>query len=103
MNGIDWPTVGLILSISAVTLLAGAALGYFTASTDVKLEKARAWDRGRDDAARTSRDVDAVARIINLSNPYRRPLAPEPPHHMIPNPPRSQFFDQGAAPENSER
>ncbi len=38
----DWTLIGAILAIAAVCLLLGAALGYYTAATDLEAEKAKA-------------------------------------------------------------
>ncbi|QDP45493.1 hypothetical protein SEA_FUZZBUSTER_9 [Microbacterium phage FuzzBuster] len=50
MNGIDWALVGVLLAVGAVALLAGAGLGYFTASRDLDAERAKARQAGRDEA-----------------------------------------------------
>ena len=40
-----WGLVGALLVVGALCLLLGAALGYFTASTDLQQERANAWER----------------------------------------------------------
>ena len=73
--------LGVALALLALGLLVGAALGYFTASTDLDRERAKAWDRGAADAT-----VTPLGKPIR--NPYRKTsLAPEPPHYVVPNPP----------------
>ena len=37
-----WSLVGVLLAVLAIGLLGGAALGYFTASTDLQRERANA-------------------------------------------------------------
>lgn len=37
----DWTLIGSLLAIAAVCLLLGAALGYWTAATDLEAEKAK--------------------------------------------------------------
>lgn len=88
--------LGVVLAVLALGLLVGAALGYFTASTDLDRERAKAWDRGAADATVTPLGKPII-------NPYRthRP-APAPPHVRIPNPPTPralQFFDQDERPQ----
>lgn len=38
----DWTLIGSLLAIASVALLLGAALGYYTAATDLEAEKAKA-------------------------------------------------------------
>ena len=80
---------GLLLAVLAIGLLAGAALGYFTASTDLQQERANAWERGfRDLRAAVERTwIPPTTLLAKIRNPYlKRPLAPEPPHLVIPTP-----------------
>lgn len=83
-----WGLIGALLIVGALGLLTGAALGYFTASTDLQRERAKAWDQG------SSAMQHAIAKvwqppttlIARVRNPYGRGLAPAPPHVVIPTP-----------------
>ena len=94
---------GLLLAVLAIGLIAGAALGYFTASTDLQQERANAWERGfRDLRAAVERTwIPPTTLLAKVRNPYlKRPLAPEPPHLAIPTPPvPAPLFDQDAPTE----
>jgi hypothetical protein len=84
-----WGLVGALLIVGALCLLLGAALGYFTASTDLQQERANAWERGfRDLRAAVERTwIPPTTLLAKVRNPYlKRPLAPEPPHLVIPTP-----------------
>ena len=84
-----WGLVGALLIVGALCLLLGAALGYFTASTDLQQERANAWERGfRDLRAAVERTwIPPTTLLVKVRNPYlKRPLAPEPPHLVIPTP-----------------
>ena len=80
---------GLLLAVLAIGLLAGAALGYFTASTDLQQERANAWERGFQDlrVAVERTWIPPTTLLAKIRKPYlKRPLAPEPPHLVIPSP-----------------
>ncbi len=84
-----WGLVGALLIVGAFCLLIGAALGYFTASTDLQQERANAWERGfRDLRGAVERTwIPPTTLLAKVRNPYlKRPLAPEPPHLVIPTP-----------------
>ena len=96
---------GLLLAVLAIGLLAGAALGYFTASTDLRQERANAWERGFRDlrAAVESVWLPPTTLLAKVRNPYlKRSLAPEPPVFAWPAEPqhpeslRGVLFDQDA-------
>lgn len=84
-----WGLVGALLIVGALCLLLGAALGYFTASTDLQQERANAWERGFQDlrVAVERTWIPPTTLLAKIRNPYlKRPLAPEPPHLVIPTP-----------------
>lgn len=94
-----WTLLGVLLVVLMLGVLGGAALGYFTASTDLRWEKAKAWQEGADAMASAIRRVwqPPTTLIAKVRNPYERPLAPEPPHVVIPTPgwtsPPEQRYD----------
>lgn len=89
--------LGLLIIALAAGVVIGTTLGYFSASTDLERERARAWEIGAADAT-----VTPLGRPVR--NPYRKTLAPEPPHYVIPSPPpgsdaaaaRAALYDQDA-------
>ena len=84
-----WGLVGALLIVGAICFLLGAALGYFTASTDLQQERANAWERGFRDLRGAVEKVwqPPTTLLARVCNPYlKRPLAPEPPHVVIPTP-----------------
>lgn len=100
-----WGLVGALLIVGALCLLLGAALGYFTASTDLQQERANAWERGfRDLRAAVERTwLPPTTLLAKVRNPYlKRPLAPEPPvfawtaEPQHPESLRGVLFDQDA-------
>ena len=102
-----WGLVGALLIVGALCLLLGAALGYFTASTDLQQERANAWERGFQDlrVAVERTWIPPTTLLAKIRNPYlKRPLAPEPPHLVIPSPASWkgdawELYDQGAPTE----
>lgn len=84
-----------LVIIAAAALLIGAGLGYYSASKDLRDERARAWDLGHLTGATTTRWAHEIGTQIAESNPYRpapAKLAPVPAMHRIPTP----LFDQDA-------
>lgn len=72
-----WGIVALVLACVALGLLAGAAIGYYTAAGDLTLDRARAWRQGWE-AGR--RDIEWRNRLMGadiLPEPYtNNPYAP---------------------------
>lgn len=106
-----WGLVGALLIVGAVCFLLGAALGYFTASTDLRQERASAWERGFRDLRAAVEKVwqPPTTLLAKVHNPYlKRPLAPEPPvfawtaEPQHPESLRGVLFDQDA-PTEAER
>lgn len=83
-----WGLIGALLIVLALGLLGGAALGYFTASTDLQRERAKAWEEGAGTMRRLIERVwsPPTTLLSRIRNPYSRSLAPEPPHVVIPSP-----------------
>lgn len=85
-----WTLLAALLSAIALGILGGAALGYFTASSDLQRERAKAWERGATSMQRAIERVwiPPTTLIARVRNPYvaRPGLAPEPPHIVIPTP-----------------
>lgn len=83
-----WALLAALLSVGAIALLAGAALGFFSASTDLKREQSRAWGRGVDAGTswESRRRRALPGEVLTLPrNPYTgEALAPEPPVHDYP-------------------
>lgn len=94
--------IGVLFAALALGLLAGAALGYYTASSDLQRERKEAYDVGFQLGIETAWDlIGPDAR--KLSRVHGR-LAPAPPHVIIPNPDpewakASALFDQDAPSE----
>lgn len=89
-----WGLIGALLIALALGLLAGAALGYYTASTDLQAERKAARDAGFQSGIETAwgligSDARRVASVVL----GKRQLAPEPPHFIVPTP---GLFDQDA-------
>lgn len=98
-----WGLVGALLIVGALCLLLGAALGYFTASTDLQQERANAWERGFQDlrAAVERTWIPPTTLLAKVRNPYlKRPLAPEPPHLVIPTPDPDLTYSWTGAPQH---
>lgn len=73
----DWTLIGLILALVAIALLVGAALGYYTAASDLGVERARAWrdgwEAGRNDIEwRNDLMGSGVIPMPYTENPYAR-------------------------------
>jgi len=93
-----WALLACLIIVAAIAIMVGATIGFYSASTDLQKERAAAWDRGMTDTARAvaRRAPDARAIISELRNPYRKALAPVPPHYVMPTPPRATLYDQDA-------
>lgn len=93
-----WALFAALLSVGAIGLLAGAALGFFSASTDLKREQSRAWGRGVDAGTswESRRRRALPGEVLALPrDPYTgEALAPEPPVHDYPQ----GLFDQDEPP-----
>lgn len=81
--------IGVLAAAAGASVLIGAAVGYYSASTDLRRERARAWNLGYSEGA-----SGGAPR-----NPYEaRTLAPAPPltRHTIPAAVAADVFDQDA-------
>lgn len=87
MDGIDW-LVANALWFCVIILIGLACLGYgyYVASKDLDEERAKAWARGRSDAAKASRDADAAHNIVRVPNPYLKTPGALPPVHRTDSP-----------------
>lgn len=66
--------LGVIIAVLAIGIIAGAGLGYFSASTDLKREKAKAWyegERSTIDYIKRREAAKPGELVIEYMNPYR--------------------------------
>ena len=74
-----WALLGALIAIAGVSLLAGAAIGYFSAAADLQQERAKAWDRGFRDL-RSAIDRRPTDPLADARNPYlKRSTTPARP------------------------
>lgn len=85
-----WGLVGALLAVAGLALLLGAAFGYFTAATDLRAEKTRAWDVGYRRATADAADTSSTV-VVRSINPYPQIGARRHPFEPAPVPPHFDF------------